>query len=255
MDLYPKDCAERLGDGEAMVIQPVIRITMGEMVLQRLIDLLQSGNYKSGEKLPTEMALSKQLNVSRPVLRQAINTLRHLGYLESVQGGGTYISKTPFTAAISNIKLKLALESTQLLDISELRYILEVEVAGLAAERATDNETAAINNAMKIYKENVENGSSNSKTIEATKNFHALIAKATHNSTIIFLMDSIAGLLTLSREKTIQVKGSSNRAAKYHKRIAEAIAEHNAEKARMVMREHMLDVRRDLAAYLKNSGQ
>ena len=231
------------------------RMTIGDNVLNQFIDLLSSGVYKPEEKLPTEMEMCEALQVSRPVLREVLSALRYMGYLESVQGGGTYICKMPLNATMSDIKLRLALEKTQLMELWELRYILEVQVAGLAAERATDEEIAEIWAAFEKYENNVKEGGNNAATIHSTQNFHNMIAKAAHNDMLMDMLESIANLLSLSREKSIQVKGSSIRAAGYHRKIAQAIADRDARRVKAAMREHLLDVKRDLIAYLVQRGR
>lgn len=224
---------------------------MGDHVLEQFVQLLKSGKYKMGEKLPPEMAMCEELGVSRPVLREVLRTLRFLGFIETVQGGGTYISKSPLASMVSEIRLRLALEDTQVLDVWELRYIIEAEVAGLAAARATDAEIAVIQKAASVYEHSVEVGDSNEETIEATNSFHNQVAIAAHNDVLMRVLADISNLLTQSRQYSIQVEGSSERASTHHRRIANAIADRNVSGAREAMRQHLLDVREDLLNYLK----
>lgn len=229
--------------------QSTSRTTMGSEVFDQFIRLLSSGVYKPGEKLPTEMDMCEQLQVSRPVLREVIRALCYMGYLTSVQGSGIYVCE-PFDPTISGIKVKLALERVQLMDVWELRYILEVEMAGIAAERATDEEIADIWSAFGIYEQDVKQGNSEAMTITATQNFHSAVAEASHNEVLCDMLESISSLLSMSREVSIKVEGSSDRAVEFHRRIAQAIADRDSERAKSEMRKHLLDVKNDLVISL-----
>lgn len=237
------------------MLKSISRSTVGDDVLNQFIDLLGSGAYKPGEKLPTEAEMCETLKVSRPVLREVIHALRYMGYLEAVQGGGTYICRMPLNSVMSTIKLKLALKKSQLMELWELRYLLEVQVAGLAAERATDGEIADIWAAFQKFETNVEKGDDNAAIIESTQSFHNIIAKAVHNDMLMDMLESISNLLSLSRETSIQIEGSSLRAVRYHRRIAQAIADRDVEQAEACMRDHLLDVKRDLMAYLERQEE
>lgn len=226
------------------------RATMGDHVLEQFVQLLKSGKYKLGEKLPPESAMCEELQVSRPVLREVLRTLRFLGFIETVQGGGTYITKNSFASTLSEIKLRLALEDLEVMEVWELRYIIEAEVAGLAAARATDEEIEAIQRAASIYEKSVVAGESAQETIEATSSFHNEVAQAAHNTVLMRVLADVANLLVQSRKYSIQVEGSSERASAHHRRIANAIAERNVSGAREAMRQHLLDVQTDLLDYL-----
>jgi GntR family transcriptional repressor for pyruvate dehydrogenase complex len=226
-----------------------------ENVWEQFLALLASGTYKLGEKLPPESAMCEELHVSRAVLREVLRTLRFLGCLETVQGGGTYISKMPLQSAMSEIKIRLALEKSQLLNVWDVRYILEVEIAGMAATLATDGEIKEILNSFDNYVSNVKGDASAEQIISSTKDFHTQIAKATHNPVLVGILANISDLLTKSRESSIQVEGSSERASEYHRRIAQAIAKRDRELAKQCMREHLEDVRRDLIQYFETLGK
>ncbi|MDR3255568.1 MAG: FadR family transcriptional regulator [Synergistaceae bacterium] len=232
------------------MLKPANRSTVGDFVWDQFVELLNSGKYKLGEKLPPEAVMCDELKVSRPVLREVIRTLRYLGYLETVHGGGTYISKMPLNPTLSGIKLRLALEKQQLLDLWEIRNIIEVEATALAAERATDEEMQEILLASEEYHSKVVSKSTREETIKSTESFHYAIVAAVHNNILMSVLQDISNLLTHSRELSIQVEGSSERADEYHSVIAKAILSRDADEARKTMRAHLIDVRHDLERYL-----
>lgn len=237
------------------MFKTVNRTTMGDEVLEQFIEMLGSGRYKPGDRLPAEKAMCEELSVSRPVLREVIRALRYMGYLEAVQGGGTYVCNKPFSDAYSKIKVRLALSNTHLMQLWEIRNVLEVEAAGLAAERATEAEILEIHKAFEAYKNNIDNENSNARTVQLSFRFHSLIAEATHNEMLVDMLGSIADMLTRAREKSIQVEGSNTRAVNYHRQLSEAIASRNVKRAKSAMKSHLLDVKCDLIAYLEQKGE
>ncbi len=234
------------------MFKQVDRASLGDSVWEQFVDKLNSGYFKFGEKLPSENEMCKQLQVSRPVLREVLRTLRYMGYIESVQGGGNYISRMPLSSTFSTIKLKLAMEQSVVIKIWELRYIIEVETAGLAAERATDAEIAEIEAALQNYGEQVANGASRESLSEAGEKFHEAITKAAHNEILTDTLDGLSGLLDMTRDFSNQIEGSTGRAVTGHLRILQTIAEHDSEGARLAMKEHLLKTREDLQEYFSS---
>ena len=228
----------------------VQQVSLGDIVLRQFFDLLQSGVYKAGDKLPCERDMCMSLNVSRPVLREVLSVLRHLGYIETVQGGGTYICDHPLTPAVNSIKFNLAAESMKAFEIWEIRNVLETELAGMVAERAGDKELASMNEAYAQYKYLVESHASQDLINRASCRFHDTIASAAHNDTMCFLLSEVAGMLSASREKTGRVDGSNERSVREHGKIAEAITMRDPAAARQAMREHMQSVKSDLEYFL-----
>jgi GntR family transcriptional repressor for pyruvate dehydrogenase complex len=156
---------------------------------------------------------------------------------------------------MSGIRLRLALEKRQLLDLWEIRNIIEVEMAGLAAERATAEEIQEILLASQKYHNEIVSGNREEETIKLTQSFHSAIAAASHNTILTLMIGDISSLLAFSRETSIQVEGSSERADTHHAVIARAIESRDAALARKAMRDHLLDVKHDLELYLEKQKE
>ncbi|NLI52728.1 MAG: FadR family transcriptional regulator [Clostridiales bacterium] len=228
----------------------VTPITLGDRVLSQFVELINNGTFKLGEKLPGERDLYAQLGVSRPVLREVLSALRYMGYIESVQGDGTYICKRPLGPAMTQLSLQAMIEETQLFEIWEIRYLIEPEVVGLAAQRATDEDISLIREKFHLFEKNVQENIDHQAIIESTKAFHNAVAMAAHNEALAFLLESITNMMPETRERTIQVQGSSERAVAYHRSIMEEIAARNPEAAKKNMQKHLVDVKSDLEAYM-----
>ena len=150
-------------------------------------DLILNGELKPGQKLPPERELAESMSVSRPSLREALNKLVAQGYLEQVQGGGTYVKSITATS-IDNAIEEFVKRDEAIFDLMEVRKILETWAAYAAAERATDKE---INNMfefleeMRIAKEHGHIG------YISDTNFHFAISHATHNVLLVHVMNNI----------------------------------------------------------------
>ncbi len=228
----------------------VAQVSLGDAVLEQFFDLIRNGVYKAGDKLPCERDLCTILNVSRPVLREVLSVLRHLGYIETVQGGGTYISNQPLTPAVKSIKMSFEMEHIKALEVWEVRNLLETELAGLAAERAGEIGIKSVNDAFETYSKLVKSGAPQEQINLASYQFHDAIRTVANNGTMSYLLNAVSSLLSESRERTGRVKGSNERSEKEHRAIAEAITARDPEAARQAMRVHMQSVRDDLVAYL-----
>ena len=115
------------------------------LVADRLQQMVLDGSWRRGTKLPAERLLCEQLGVSRTVLRESISILRARGVLKDVPGKGTFVWQN-VTEPLKEL-LTLFVSSNKLdgsVQLFEVRTLLEVEIAGLAAERASPNDIAEL---------------------------------------------------------------------------------------------------------------
>ena len=197
--------------------------------------------YAVGDKLPNEMDLSEELNVSRSTLREAIRSLVALEILEIKRGKGTYVTEKAFSK-------KEDLE--QLLDVKvnakdlyEMRLIFEPEAAYLAAKRATDSEIKKILDLGQKIEQEILNHQDRTKDEHS---FHKAIAQATHNEFMNKLMPilyeaiSKGVFLSLQSEKAIQDTIND------HRMIMEFLEQRNADGAKNAMRIHIMHAIKEL---------
>lgn len=191
--------------------------------------------FVHGDKLPNENDLSKELNVSRTTLREAIRVLVTNGVLEIQRGRGTFVKEKD---GVDSKEFQLLTSArTNAKDLYEMRLIFEPEAAYLAAKRASDMELKRIISLGKQVEEKIKNGEDRT---EVEQSFHKSIAKATHNEFMNKLMPVIYQAIdkgvVLSKEKELAVKDTVND----HKMIMEFMEARNAEGARNAMKIHIL---------------
>lgn len=198
-----------------------------------------------GSRIPTERELGEQFGVSRTVIREALKALSERGLVEIRPGRGTFVSD-PGTGALKEpMRLFFQRSKISYENLVEARRVLEIEVAGLAAERARPEQVERLRIAiaeMDSYMGDAEGYS------RADQDFHATMAQATQNQMFPMLMESIAGLLHESRKLIFEVEGAPSRGQRYHRALLEAVQLRDPALARKVMREHLDQIDKDIHA-------
>ena len=213
-----------------------------EVIVQQIKDQIKKGILKPGEKLPSERKLADLLGVSRASVREAIQALAFSGYLEVIQGKGTYILEMAikydeivnFFSEFSNYSLDYLMEA---------RIMLEGEFARLAALNASQEEIDVIE---KIFNEIAKSKDLNSFVVKDLE-FHLTIAKATHNPFMNGLMKIIGEMLYKETKKIIKIsKDTRVNTIETTRNLVQAIKQRNAEQAKELMSEHIGNIRKSL---------
>jgi GntR family transcriptional regulator, transcriptional repressor for pyruvate dehydrogenase complex len=214
-----------------------------EQIVKQIEDSITGGELKEGDQLPAERELAQQFGVSRTAVREAVKTLREKGLVEAYPGRGTFI--TNGSARSIQQTLDRMIRSGQAegtVHLTEVREILEPEIAALAAQRVDEEMLSAMREAIAV----MDAARKDSEAfIEGDLDFHLALAEAAANPLILSLIDSIVGLLREQRTRTYFVEGGPERGQYHHRRILEAIEHRDAVGAREAMRAHLLQVRED----------
>lgn len=213
-----------------------------EIIIQQIKNQIKKGILKPGEKLPSERKLADQLGVSRASVREAIQALAFSGYLEVIQGKGTYILE--MATRYDEIVNFFSEFSDYSLDyLMEARIMLEGEFARLAALNANQEEIDEI--------ERIFNEISNSKDLNTffvkDLELHLTIAEATHNPFMDGLMKIIGEMLYKETEKIIYLsKDTKEHTIKILYNLVKTIREANPEEAKKWMIEHIRSIKLSL---------
>ncbi len=221
--------------------QEIRRERLYEQVARQIEKNIANGHFRPDEQLPPERDLVAQYGVSRTVIREAINSLSIRGLVRVVHGKGAIIAPVE-EWKIFDAKL-LPVLSRSLKDLLELRKILEVEAAGLAAERGTEEDLQEISSSLKRYEEAFNDVE---KRLQADIDFHSAISRATENHLLPIILEPLSELLRSSRKSTLGVPEGAEKSRTAHIRICEAIKKKDAPQARQAMREHLREVEEDL---------
>jgi GntR family transcriptional repressor for pyruvate dehydrogenase complex len=221
---------------------PVERRKVYELISEHMASQISERALKPGDALPTERDLAESYRVGRSSVREALRMLESKGLIKP-SGNGAFAVAEYGNPLSHSLNFLLTLEEVSLLEIYEVRKILEVEAAGLAASRRTDRDLAHMSAAID---EMIAGLSSQERYIEADLQFHLAVATATGNRIASRMMDAIRDLLHRALASIYHIPGSPQRSIAQHREILEAIASADAEAARARMREHLLRVERDI---------
>ncbi len=213
-----------------------------ERIVQQIQERILTGDLEAGHQLPTERELAEQFGVSRTAVREAMKTLAQSGLIEVRPGRGTFVIDGAPGAVKRSLGLVVRIgQAANCSDLIEIREILELEIANLAAQRATEEHVAAMRDAVAAMDNAMDNADA---FIEADLDFHLALAQGTQNALIPVLIDPIVDLLREQR-KRIFVRGGAGRGQYGHKRILDAVVRHDLEAAREAMRAHLKQARED----------
>jgi GntR family transcriptional repressor for pyruvate dehydrogenase complex len=118
----------------------VNRARLSEQVAEQIQSMIIQGKIKQGDRLPPERELAEQLGVSRTVIRESTKVLQERGLVKVLTGSGTYATRVESENVSQSIGLFVRGKKHTFRDLLEIRKMLEIEVAGLAAERATEED-------------------------------------------------------------------------------------------------------------------
>jgi GntR family transcriptional repressor for pyruvate dehydrogenase complex len=221
-------------------------IHLTDRVKLDLMRLIETDNLKPGDKLPPADQLCMQFSVSRTVVREAIASLKAEGRLRSLRGSGVYVSK-PREMAASAMFMAAPQEIGDVLDFMEFRISVEVEAAGLAAERRTETNLLRMEQALAQFGRNMHD---NSLATDADRGFHRAIADATNNGRFRLFVDEMGERLIPRRALGASFTDDASKAeflegiVAEHRRIFIAISDRKPDEARLAMRRHLEDGRR-----------
>lgn len=215
--------------------------SLAEQVADQINQVIIDQNINAGEKLPNEFELAARLNVGRGTIREAVKLLVARNCLEIRRGKGTFVVEKPGQIedplGFAYVKDKITLA----VDLMELRLQLEPWVAQLAAQRIEENEKDTLRQLCEQVEHKIRSGEDHGP---ADKEFHAYIARCTHNSVITEIMPVITyGIDMFTKFKAPKLLEDTIRT---HGLIAEGICANDPQKAYDSMYEHVAQNRENI---------
>jgi GntR family transcriptional regulator, transcriptional repressor for pyruvate dehydrogenase complex len=210
------------------------RTKLHDGVVEDMLRLIRQGEFKQGERLPTEPELSEQFDVSRGTLRAAIQELVRLGLLEVRQGDGTYL-RTPDNETLTQpFQAMLASEPFLASELVQLRRLLEPEIASLAAKKCTSKDATTLHHLLEEQRQRTQKG----ETLAAQDlAFHHEIARIADNHLIRKILTMLHHLLNDLRYEAYASDEATT--VKQHQKILDAVVKNDSDKARQAMLTHL----------------
>ena len=220
---------------EDHVFRAIEQKKVSSQIVDQVKTLISSGKLKPGDTLPPERELMKVFNVSRPTLREALNMLSIMGFIQVSQRQRTKVKSLVPSNITEPLRHLLKEDIKTSLELVDARAIIETANAALAAERADEQDIARLEECIEKMRINLQEGDSLNKE---DANFHLTIAEATHNKIQTHLMFSIYDLL----KETVGLcyyNDETENIFKQHCKIVEAIKEKDPQRAKESMDEHL----------------
>src|SRR6202051_134222 len=226
---------------DAFALKPMYRTVktsrLFEQIVQRVEDSILRGQLKPGDQLPAERDLAQRFGVSRTAVREAVKTLREKGLVEAYSGRGTFVTNGTSQAIRQSLDLMIRINRQEgPANLAELRFVLEPEIAALAAERIEEQLLSTMREAVAVMDRSLRDPEA---YVEADLDFHLALAEAAGNPLILSLLDSIVGPLRAQRSRIFNVGHGTRRAEFHPKMILAAVEQRDSEGARARTRAHL----------------
>lgn len=225
--------------------EPIYRIKLYEDVANHILERIRAGFWRAGDRLPPETELAKEFDVSRSTVREAVRSLQIAGILRSKAGSGSFVTENAPMILQTRELAAIMADREHLRDLVQARFVLEPQLAALAARQADEDEKRHL----LWLVDRMAEKSDRFSLMTAGYEFHMELARMSHNAVLYGFYQSAHSQLRSMRvleSLTVQVYLAG---VQEHRAIAEAVMAGHAADAKKLMKEHL---HKDYAAYLND---
>ena len=218
---------------------PIPQLRVSEEVAEQLKNSILNGQFKTGNRLPSERNLAEEFQVSRVAIREALRLLQKSGFIVTRQGvlGGTFITDLSFEH-LANAFMDLFLaEKISVPELNQIRLIIEPEMARLAATKVTTGYIKKLQEALKAEEIPTDSPDEN---LERQTAVHYILAEMCGNRLFKALISSILAL-TRRIVKIVDPDYQNMHPPGMHRPIVEAVMAGNSKKAALAMQRHAIE--------------
>ena len=221
---------------------------ISQNIVQQIRQAILQGKLKPGDRLPPEKELAEDFGVSKASLREAFRALEALGLLGVRQGvsGGAFIREVDEKIARDALTNYLYFHNPSIAELSQLRSIIEPQLAEIAALEASEEELDQLEEGLQELKSSLSQEQFNH---EVEIDFHRRIAAIAKNPFICLIMDAVRDMLVGIKDLIQTDHVFSEKVFFAHERILNALRERDPQKARIEMFRHVKDVEQSLIAF------
>lgn len=220
-----------------------------EKVVLQIKSAISSGELKPGDKLPPERELAKLFGVSRTSIREALKSLATSGLITIRHGDGAYVSEPRLENELASLAGYLLDRQGTLMELLELRKVLETQAAAWAAERGDPDKMRELAGLIVVGRDGIRKRSGGllSLLTEHDTKFHLCLADAAGNQVYVRVMNHLLDLLIDSRVKAWSIPGRPLKSLEEHAKVVDAIVRRDPEGAKEAMRQHLESLERDIS--------
>jgi DNA-binding FadR family transcriptional regulator len=223
-------------------------MTRSTAICRHLEELILDGTLQPGDKVPSERQLCQRLNVSRPLIREALKELRGRGVIDTLHGKGSFVVGMLSKAENTNPLNRLYESHPRLLyDLLEVRELLEGQAAMLAAERGTEKDFYKITKAFNAMNDAPQDDNELVNAAHRDHDFHRSIYEASRNPVLIHTLQSLMQLMLNSVMACVSNlyhrSPQKSQIDMHHQQIFEAVTERKPDIARKVAMDHVRHIK------------
>lgn len=215
-------------------MKEIQRISITDAVAESIKDLICSGKFLVGEKLPTESRLCEELKVSRTSVREAFRLLQAQGYVEIRPGRGAFVADFQTNNQVNWFDV----DDAKYKDYMEVRVAIEILAVRLAVERATEEQLRELQYVHESFLE-ASGIHDTARMVILDERFHSLIIEYTRNPLLCKINNDLLDVFRPYRRANFSDPVEYNHADIAHARIIDCFLERNPDLAEVRMREHL----------------
>jgi GntR family transcriptional repressor for pyruvate dehydrogenase complex len=227
-------------------LEPIARQSLVDVVAERIRGMIDHEHLGPGERLPGELALVEQLQVSRPVLREAISRLESVGLVTVRRGRGLFVGdRGSLSSCMRLVRSAMSISPRELVRFAELRTAIEIYAARRVAEIASAEDVTEL---AALCRNIDQEGLGHLEAIEVDFQFHRKIVELTGNELMQNIMQVIHEFVMAGMVHTTSNPRNRAKSRQLHGAILNAIRAGDADAAEEAMKVHMGAVARELSA-------
>jgi GntR family transcriptional repressor for pyruvate dehydrogenase complex len=209
---------------------------LSQVVTEDLLRQIGEGRFKVGDRLPTQQELMRTYGVGHSVVREAMQQLVAVGIVDVRPRRGAIVLSVDASSALDAQILAALLTDQAVEDLYALRRVIEVAIAGQAAEHATPAQIAAIE---EVHERFGQASSRDLPVFHIDVEWHRAVAEASQNLVYVRVLDALADVLAAIREQARRVPGATVEAHVQHTELLDAIKARDPDAARAAMERHI----------------
>jgi GntR family transcriptional repressor for pyruvate dehydrogenase complex len=233
-----------------MKVKPIKKVSTASKVFESLYEMIVSGQFKRGQKLPSQEELARQFGVSRNTLREAMNKLYAMGLLSSHQGIGTVVESPNPEGYLSALSGQFLLDTLSVREFIEARICIERTSVRLAVARAGKHDIERLTGILNSQKLAFKKKDAEEFTRQDAA-FHMGLTQLSGNRVLMKFLQTVQDMLYRFIGEVVQLPGAISDAMRFHKQVTEAIEAKDADLAERVIVSHLFDVVRRIESNLK----
>lgn len=231
-------------------MREIQRISITDAVVDSIKEMIETEEYKVGEKLPAEAKLCEMLAVSRTSVREAIRVLQALGYVENRPGKGAFVAANH----VDEVTMWYEVENPRFTDFMEVRMAMETLAVRLAVERSSEKEVAELEEVHTSFVE-ASDKKDMIRMIMLDELFHTKIVGITKNQLLININAQLLEAFRAYRTESFMNEEVYKNAIEPHARILDCFRKKDAKRAVEEMREHLNITTNDMGIIHKRSAE